>query len=233
MNKINGKRQSGLWSRLTLEGLVIVASILLAFALDAAWENRQEKQRQTEYLKVLEDEFEAAGLEMAEQVEDHERQMSAIDAILLDLEQGINIDNRAFFSLFGLYYFGPAHPVFSDLANTSSVDVLEFGKLRNALFEYGKSKEFLSILYNREMAFFHDQMEPYMARHLLYPTAYDPEGSKVPTISPDGSSMRNDPYFRNLLLRRKHLIRGQLIVDKKISANIETVLAELAAAQGH
>lgn len=233
MNKIKGKRKNHLWSRLTLEGFVIVASILLAFALDAAWENRQEKERQNEYLEVLEAEFKAAGLEMEEQLEDHERQMSRIDSILLDLERGRNIDNRAFFSLFGLYYFGPAHPVFSDLANTSSVDVLEFGELRLALFEYGKSKEFLTNLYSREMTFFHDQMEPYMARHLVYPTDNDPEGPKVPTISPDGSSLHDDPYFRNLLLRRKRLIRSQFIVDNQISANIETILAELAAAQGH
>ena len=232
MNKKHEKRQKHLWSRLTLEGFVIVTSILLAFALDAAWEEHQEKGRQFEYLQVLEDEFRAAKLEMEEQLQDHERQMSSIDTILQDMERGENIDNRIFFSLFGLFYFGPAHPVFSDLANTSSVDVLEFGKLRFALFEYGKLKEFLTNLHSREMTFFQDHMEPYMARHLEYPAAFDPDGPKVPTISPDGSSLYDDPYFRNLLLRRKGTIRSQLRVGRQIAASIETILAELAVAQG-
>jgi hypothetical protein len=232
MNKKNEKHQPHLWSRLTLEGMVIVASILLAFALDAAWEDQKEKARQSEYLQVLEDEFREAGLEMEEQLKDHERQVSNIDTILQDMERGDNIDNEVFFSLFGLFYFGPAHPVFSDLANTSSIDVLEFGELRSALFEYGKLKEFLTNLHSREMAFFSDHMEPYMARHMEYPAKFDPNGPKVPVISPDGSSLHVDPYFRNLLLRRKNIIRSQLRVDRQIAASIEIALAELAIAQG-
>lgn len=232
MDKKDKKHQTPLWSRLTLEGLVIVASILLAFALDAAWEDQKEKARQSEYLQVLEDEFRGAGLEMNEQLQDHERQVANIDTILQDMERGENIDNEVFFSLFGLYYFGPAHPVFSDLANTSSIDVLEFGELRSALFEYGKLKEFLTNLHGREMAFFNDHMEPYMARHLEYPAKFDPNGPKVLVISPDGSSLHVDPYFRNLLLNRKRIIRSQLRVDRQITACIETVLEELASAQG-
>ena len=50
--------------RLALEGLVIVASILLAFALDAAWEGRQERLLRNEYLRVLEDEFVSAADEV-------------------------------------------------------------------------------------------------------------------------------------------------------------------------
>ena len=232
MNDKNKKYQKPLWSRLTMEGMVIVASILLAFALDAAWEDQKERARQYEYLQVLEGEFREAKLEMEEQLQDHERQVANIDTILQNLERGESIDNKVFFSLFGLFYFGPAHPVFNDLANTSSIDVLEFGKLRSALFEYGKLKEFLTNLHSREMAFFNDHMEPYMARHLEYPAAYDPNGPKVPAISSGVTSLHVDPYFRNLLLRRKGTIRSQLTVDRQIASNIEIILAELAYAQG-
>ena len=42
------------------------------------------------------------------------------------LGNGQDFSADAFRNLTGLYYFGPAHPVFTDLANTSSVDILEF-----------------------------------------------------------------------------------------------------------
>ena len=42
------------WRRVIVEGLVIVASILLAFAIDAAWDGRQERHREREVLLALE-----------------------------------------------------------------------------------------------------------------------------------------------------------------------------------
>ena len=46
-------------SRLLLEGFVIVASILLAFAIDAAWDERQERAQERRLLEALEGEFAA------------------------------------------------------------------------------------------------------------------------------------------------------------------------------
>ena len=43
--------------RLLLEGLVIVASILLAFAIDAGWDERQEREAERRLLVALEAEF--------------------------------------------------------------------------------------------------------------------------------------------------------------------------------
>ena len=77
--------KSELWSRLSLEGLVIVVSILLAFALDTAWDDRQENIRRDEYLSVLGDEFRAAAEEMQEQIGDHERQVRSIETMLKQL----------------------------------------------------------------------------------------------------------------------------------------------------
>ena len=41
------------WSRLVAEGAVIVVSILLAFAVDAWWDSRQERAREDAYLREL------------------------------------------------------------------------------------------------------------------------------------------------------------------------------------
>jgi hypothetical protein len=41
------------WSRLFIEGIVIVVSILLAFGIDAAWDARQERIRRAELIEAL------------------------------------------------------------------------------------------------------------------------------------------------------------------------------------
>ncbi len=41
------------WLRVFVEGVVIVGSILLAFGIDAAWEERQGRERKTAHLEAL------------------------------------------------------------------------------------------------------------------------------------------------------------------------------------
>jgi len=48
------------WRRFAVEATVIVASILLAFAIDAWWESRSEGQKELALLVALSDEFAAA-----------------------------------------------------------------------------------------------------------------------------------------------------------------------------
>jgi hypothetical protein len=45
------------WKRLFAEGVVIVASILLAFVIEAAWDNRNEEIRRTDLLEALHGDF--------------------------------------------------------------------------------------------------------------------------------------------------------------------------------
>jgi hypothetical protein len=47
------------WGRLTLEVVAIVSSILLAFAIDAWWQELQEQRFEDEVIQALTDEYEA------------------------------------------------------------------------------------------------------------------------------------------------------------------------------
>ena len=68
--------------RLSIEAFVIVGSILLAFAIDAAWDRFQEGLRGQEYVVALRGEFEEARLEMVEQLRDRTIQLDAVDSLL-------------------------------------------------------------------------------------------------------------------------------------------------------
>ena len=61
------------------EGLVIVASILVAFALDASWSNYQEYRVEQRVLAELKEEFESAKVRIESSIVELE---SAIDATL-------------------------------------------------------------------------------------------------------------------------------------------------------
>jgi len=56
---MTGNRQIS-WGPVLLEGAVIVASILLAFSIDAWWDNRIDHQREREHLVSMRTEFQAS-----------------------------------------------------------------------------------------------------------------------------------------------------------------------------
>ena len=51
-------RSGGRWSRALLESVAIVLSILLAFAIDAGWDEGQDRRAEKEILQALSAEFE-------------------------------------------------------------------------------------------------------------------------------------------------------------------------------
>jgi hypothetical protein len=63
------------WRRLLTEGFTIVASILLAFAIDAAWEERQEATEVTEGLRAIRSEL-VANREYFEVIESFHRRVA-------------------------------------------------------------------------------------------------------------------------------------------------------------
>lgn len=57
------------WNRLLVEGIVIVASILLAFAIDAWWDDRQERQAERRQLLSIAAELESNGARLQEKLD--------------------------------------------------------------------------------------------------------------------------------------------------------------------
>ena len=58
------------WNRIAIEGAAIVASILLAFAIDAWWEDRQERALEVEWLTKLLEEFDTNIVRMDKRLAD-------------------------------------------------------------------------------------------------------------------------------------------------------------------
>lgn len=81
-----GEIQKIPWKRLSVEAAAIVVSILLAFAIDAWWDDRQERAEEREVLAALYIEFETNRDEAASVISSHDREIQSV-ATLMELRQ--------------------------------------------------------------------------------------------------------------------------------------------------
>ena len=65
--------QRGAWKPITVEALAIVASILLAFGIDAWWEDRQQRASDVEHLQGVLNELHSHRVLLDEAIESHRR----------------------------------------------------------------------------------------------------------------------------------------------------------------
>lgn len=108
--------------RLVLEGAVIIASILLAFAIDAGWDEYRESQEVGELLQSIRDSAvdhtyaEAVNSGRLQLIQDHELRIA-----LAQYEAQIQELNRIYNSIEGQYYgqlepFMVANTIYSEIA---------------------------------------------------------------------------------------------------------------------
>ena len=70
------------WKRLALEAVVIVSSILLAFGIDAWWQEGEEQREVRESLAALRSEFVENRSRLDSAIVSGERRVAAIDGML-------------------------------------------------------------------------------------------------------------------------------------------------------
>jgi len=128
---VNGKR-------IVLEGGVIVVSILLAFGIDAAWEEYKERREEQEILSALKFEYEKNLESIREVIAFHERARDQIDKMVVRTEEQIRSLEPKILSEFIL---GMCNPWSFDailgttdaLISSGKLDILEDPELRIAL----------------------------------------------------------------------------------------------------
>jgi len=76
------------WKRISVEATAIVVSILLAFAIDAAWDERQERKFEEQALINLRAEFQDHRNELAEQESTHQYFLWGVKALIDAAQSG-------------------------------------------------------------------------------------------------------------------------------------------------
>ena len=168
-------------ARLFVEGLVIVVSILLAFALDAWWDGRQEAEIEKEMLTALESELAGALRILDLQIDVHEihaeNVLTVADALAAAGDGAtIEVDDQAIMSLTHNPTYDPPFGIASALLASGQTSVLTNADLRAALGRWPaavadgyedqamlveSSTSYLAPLLQQSIA---DMRSPYMAQ---------------------------------------------------------------------
>ena len=94
------------WNRLAVEAAAIVASILLAFAIDAWWADRETEQWQLTQLRAIRDEFTANFEGLEDIVRTHDSNAKILESLIAQMQGGddetlLTVSNTALAPLVG------------------------------------------------------------------------------------------------------------------------------------
>ena len=202
------------WKRIAVETVAIVASILLAFAIDAWWDERQERIEETEILLGLKSEFSRYREELAGGVEYNERSRLLIAELMAAIRRGawdsetLSIDLAlATVSDEKTHDFGGG--VLDAMISAGRLEIISNYELRAKLASWDQVFNEISDDEVRNKTLSEDRIVPYMLRwHIPHSRAFELcctwTNWPVPTRSIEEdpgavSRLFSDPEFEVLL----------------------------------
>jgi len=129
------------WKRLSIEAVAIVASILFAFAIDAWWDEREERQYEQDTLLGLESEYEDHRRTIDRQISLHKKLLGAVGYLMQACQSGtysssdMSLDD-AIYSLLVPLTTDLGSGVRDSLISAGKIEVLSNLELRYALSEW-------------------------------------------------------------------------------------------------
>lgn len=197
--------------RYLLEGATIVAGILLALLLDAAWDWIGDRGEEAGYLTGLREELEASAVELAADQEAREVILARTGALLQHARLGTPVppDSVAPWleALIDFRFFTPVRTVMDDLVASGGMALIRSDEVRYSLLAYAQEMERLQVVEAREREFVADQVEPWLVRSVPLPGMIAlEEGGSVDAPDPAGLEALQralaDPDFATLIQLR-------------------------------
>lgn len=220
--------------RLILEGLMIVFSVLAALALDAAASERTDRRDETQYLALLQEEFEASRAEVASDREARRAMMVRTES-LLDWAAGdalngmpdpLPIDSlHLWLTDFADYrYYTAVQVVTEDLLSSGSFGLLESDELRRLILALRLEEDRTVVVDERERSFIDDRIEPVLARRLPLEDIANRRGDPE-WIRRQVRTLFTEPEMRNLARMRLE----RTAIAFRFSTGLERILETLVA----
>lgn len=228
------------WSlRLGAESAAIVFSILLAFAIDAWWDMRQQKEVVTTYLASLQTELQTNLGILDDHIKALETQRASIENYVLDvvLAKPGTVTQDQIQRM--MWEFGPplAFPArraaFDDLVS-GGLRLVDNPEIRRLVLEYGQAMELDAIRQERAEIWFDDRMERYNEMHAdLVGMRTVGEGGwpggKTPKLEFDPESFVGNRQFANLLMARFFRIENIIQSRSRLRDTLVELLRDVGA----
>jgi len=205
--------QSIPWKRLYIEAGAIVASILLAFAIDAWWAERLDRIAEREELLRLYEEFELNRERIDFWVKDgglvhRERQSAlrvsdALDAAFKNDLKSALIRDVDIAAMMQTPTFEANTPVFESLVRSGRMEIIENREIVNAISTWERTLRGASEIEQRGVRFVYDQLLPALSNNNIRHILLNQHPSLAVSLDPDAvTEIRVDPLIVNLSAQR-------------------------------
>lgn len=212
------------WTRIAIEGVVIVVSILLAFSIQAWWDERQEQIEVQEMLQGVIEDFDTS----KKYIDSYRsfavaRQTAALSLMEIGLDPSVEPDreniDRMLSELDGFWTVVPVITGSVDtLALSGNLALVENEEVRTMLSVLRTDIEQYRLATKSEYEFWFQVWHPYMRQHGFLPQTYKARDSSTgsawagwpafPMALPepfDHSEILADKEFQNILLTQWYL----------------------------
>ncbi len=208
--------------QLLAEGIIIVVSILLAFAIDASWSERLRRQDQQGALRALERDFEAASELLSKVSLAHKSGVAAGEALLrFTGPEATSIDPDSLADLlpplFRIPYFSPSLGALEALLSSRDLPLIESAELRAALASFPVALADLNRTQDYGAQLVLGQFLPSLASHIPL--------RRYGMTSRGETSFTGDigPLLRNLEFENQVQMR---LMNHELALNAATALGE-------
>ncbi len=164
------KQKSGL----LLEGVVIVASILLAFAIDAWWDGFRESRETRTLLESIRSDVVATQAVIAENRSDSElvaERARALLGAMAAADTSADAMRERLLTLGNIFVIGgwsPINDTYAEAVNSGRLQLIDDDALRIALFRYEAQIEELDQMYLEISEQYYARLEPFLVANTVY-----------------------------------------------------------------
>ena len=126
------------WKRIAAESIAVVMSILLAFAIDAWWDEKSDRAEEIQYLTALHRDFQITALELEDQIERASRTMRRVDRVLemISSDDGLQLPDEFSNAVGEAYSIGRPNFItatYQDMVNSGSLRLVRNEQVRLAM----------------------------------------------------------------------------------------------------
>ena len=241
------------WVRLTVESVAIIASILLAFGIDAWWSDRQQRVEEHLILAELLEEFQEKKISLDERTNFN---YTILETTKLLLTLSGNLDRKLTIEemdrhLHGINWFDPGDrfgtSVVQSLVSSGDLSIISNPSLRTSLAKWVPKFDLIKGYLKSDQEYFTRVLEPFLINNTNMTQFYSsaqgvpgqPESSRQFIDVPesiditDHRPLLDNQVFENILLTRAESITDILTVgfhdvDLQLDATLRMIEAELA-----
>lgn len=228
------------WARLVAEGVVIICSILAAFAIDAWWEERLEREDEQRYLTSLHQEFRQS-LEIVVRRDAVRKEALASSKALIDQVQGAAraTDESLLYDFSQLSMpldIIPPRAVLDDLVSSGGTLLIRSDELRIALAQYNASLKMSDQASENAWAVWEERIQPFpegrvpridRLRDGAFAVGIKPENFpfKPSTNDRDFDGVLVDPAFEDMLAERWLRVNNTVLRSTFLKEIIEEIIS--------